>query len=724
VSFLGYGREGGCSNILVKAILSGLRSRSMVKTALNANVKHWSFSAALRLLCGFAAMGGVQTAVGLGVAPLSMPGATFVDSIDQAVSGKALRWTHRVAEAGDYQIGMAWLEVTSGVEVGLTIMAAGKVVKSLTARPGQAPQRFETRLVGLAAGDAITVTATPKGATYRLGYQIAFGTPSFPGAKIFHVKDFGAVGDGKTDDFAVIQKAVAAARKSGCGIVRFDGSKTYRAIGKTDFTEEPLFDLKGAKHLKIEGEGAMIVLHPPDSFALVNGAENIQIDGFKIDYQPKPYYQGVIQKIDVEAMTIDIEVPQRYPMPEIGKNEFWAPFFGRSFIPDEAGARSGHGDNIYVEEVTRLESGRRLRIHIREDAQNSGSAASMRPRVRNAAEHGATEFVVPHVKYGHRGYGTSITGSARVTLSNLHYFCVPHFWLPITHNIGPVTLRNVDLKTPHPETELFVSWRDGLHIKNGRWGILIEESDWDGAASYDDSFAIYSRAQKVVAVDGKKITITPTSGGKELFLWRKGDWASVWSPGQEKLRGMARVDGVDGKTGNHTFHVTLESMPVGAAKGDLVLHEESLNRGSVIRNCSTSDIGTENSSTRFRCVDLTFENNRFEDFHFWFHAGPNGPRPRDIILRNNYVSDEESAKVNFQQGLDCLLSGNNFDGVTLDFENSERMCLDGNRWTGMKEGQMRVKARTGTSVLLGGDNPMSKGDFKNWIETDKTSTVK
>ena len=193
------------------------------------------------------------------------PGETFVFSVDQAVTGEPKSWTHRVAEAGDYQLGMAWVEVQSGEEVEVTIMAAGKVVKSLKAQPGLAPQRLETRLENLAAGDEITVKAAPKGASYRLGYQIAFGTPTFPDAEVFHVKDFGAVGDGETDDFAAIQKAVAAARESGCGIVRFDGSKTYRVIGKTDFTEESLFDLKGAKHLKIEGQGAKIVLHPPDS---------------------------------------------------------------------------------------------------------------------------------------------------------------------------------------------------------------------------------------------------------------------------------------------------------------------------------------------------------------------------------------------------------------------------------------------------------------------------
>ena len=643
-------------------------------------------------------------APGPGITPAPGPGKTIVHEVEQAATTRPMTWTHRVAESGDYQLGMAWIEVLEGGEVDVSIRAGGKPIRSVVARPGPAPQRLEVRIEGLQAGEEISIATLPKQANYRIGYQIAITTPSFPGARIFHVGDFGAMGDGQTDDFLAIQKTVAAARVSGCAIVRFDGSRVYRAIGKQDFTEEALLDLKGARNLRIEGGGAMVVLHPPDSFAMLDGAENIQIDGFRIDYEPKPYYQGMIRKIDVEAMTIDIEVPERYPVPEVGRNEFRAPFFGRSFIPDAPGSRSGSGDNIYIENVSRLDGERRLRIQVRENAHNSDTPDSaMKPRIVRAAAEGATEFVVPHVKFAHRGHVNRINASSRVTLSNLHYGCSPHFWSTITHNTGPITLRNVDLKMPHPETELFVSWRDGLHIKNGRWGILIEDCDWDGAATYDDSFAIYSRAQELVAVAGNTMTLRPTFERRETFLWQKGDWAGIWSPGQRQLRGMARVLDADATPVDQTFKVTLESMPSGAAEGDIVLHEESLNRGTLIRNCTTSDIGTENSSTRFRCVDVRFQNNHFDDFHFWFHAGPNGPRPRDIVLENNQVSGTENRRLDFQQGLDCQLRGNRLHGLTVELRDATTgVILEGNRWSGLAPGQMEVRRSNDSEVVHAG----------------------
>jgi len=184
---------------------------------------------------------------------------TVVQSVDQPATTETGTWSHQVAEAGDYQIGMAWLEVTSSGQVDLRVLAGGKEIKSVSAGPGLAPLRFETRVEGLAQGDTIEVEALPvRGARYRIGYQVAFCTPTFAGARLFPVADYGARGDGKTDDQAAITRAVAAAKRAGGGIVCFDGSKTYRVIGRTDLTVEPVFDLDGARNSHIEGNGATL----------------------------------------------------------------------------------------------------------------------------------------------------------------------------------------------------------------------------------------------------------------------------------------------------------------------------------------------------------------------------------------------------------------------------------------------------------------------------------
>jgi hypothetical protein len=587
------------------------------------------------------------------------PSRTFVFKVDQPTSSVAQAWTHVVAEPGDYQIGCAWVETQTGGAVAIEVFHNSMRVKALYAPAGEVT-RLETRLEDLAAGDEVTVKAIPDGATYRLGYEIAFVTPTFAGLPVFPVSEHGAVGDGVTDDMAAIQATVEAAKQAGGGIVSLDGTKTYRAIGLNTLTEEFLFDLDWARDIKIEGNGAKILLHPPDGLASVRDAENVQIDGLTVDFLPKPYYQGTINQIDVAGRTIDITVPDRYPVPQTGPAPDHAPLFGRSFIPDAPGARSGRGENIYIESIEQNGGDRELRIRVPELA----NGAPMTPRLQEAFDDGATEFVVPHLTYGHLGGRSFIMHSARVTFSNIHQICAPYFWIMITHNVGPLTLSNVDLKTDHPETELLASWRDGMHIKNGRWGILIEDGDWDGGAMYDDTFALYSRTQVLVSTAGNVATLTPSFEGRETFLWQPGDWASIWSPDQEVFRGMARVVGaVDVAAPN--YEVTFESLPAGILPDDIVIHEESLNRGTVVRNCRNSIIGTEDASTRFRGTDVLFQDNHFEDFGFRLEYNPSlgSPRARDVIIEDCYIRSFP------QEGCRVILtraSGVTFRGGTID----------------------------------------------------------
>lgn len=615
---------------------------------------------------------------------LQATGTSIVHEEEWGPAGKSREFLIPVESGGDYQIGLAWIEVLSGNPVRLEIgRKNGKITKAVVAPVGEVT-RFETRLEELGPGEDIRIKATAYEARYRLGFKVAIATPAFDGLPVFRVSEFGAVGDGVTDDMKAIHAAVHAAERAGGGIVDFDGLKTYRVVGLRGFNVESVISLVDAKNIAVRGNGAKLLLHPPDRFAYLDNVENVQLDGFLIDYLPLPYYQGSITDIDLDKLTIDIQVPDRYPVPEVGRNTYRTPFFGRSFIPDAEGSRSGHGHNIYIEEVTRLESDRHLRLHVRTSAAGSDTPdAQMISRVSHAKVKGATEFVVPHVKYGHRGGVTRISRSTRVKLSNLRFSCVPYFWMNIRHNTGPITLSNVDLKMLHPETELLASWRDGLHIKNGRWGILIEDADLDGAAMYDDTFAIYSRAQEVVGFSDNTVTIQPYLEQKEDFLWRKGDWASFWTTGQDEFLGMARVVSVFGDTGKNSFDVTFENLPTELALGSVVLHEESLNRGTLIRNCRTTNVGTENSSTRFRCVDARFERNHFEDINLWFHPATgtySGPRPRNIVFADNYIESTDSGLLNLDEVWSFSSIRDTFEGLQIDAYKTPKLLIEDSSW--------------------------------------------
>ena len=644
---------------------------------------------------------------------------TFVFAVDEPVTNQAASWTHTVREAGDYQLGLAWVEALAGGDVAVEVFHNAMRVKAFYAMPGKVT-RFETRLENLAAGDVITVKTDPAGASYRIGYEVAFGTPTFVGLPVYEVATFGAVGDGVTDDMAAIRAAVTAAREAGGGIVRLDGTRTYRVVGQADLTEEHLFDLQGATDISIAGNGATVLLHPPDGLANVRYAENIQIDGLTVDFDPKPYYQGTITNIDVANLTIDITVPERYPVPVIGTAPTHAPFFGRSFIPDAPGARTGRGANIYVESVMQNGSERELRIQVPE----IGNGAAMAPRVQEALDNNATEFVVPHNVYGHLGGRSFIMHSSRVTCSNLRQVCAPYFWLPITHNVGPVTLSNVDLQMTEPETELFVSWRDGMHIKNGRWGILIEEGDWDGAAIYDDTFALYSRTQELVGVAGNVATLTPSFEGRETFLWQPGDWASFWSPDQETLRGMARAIGAVNVAAPN-FEVTLESIPPGVTAGDIVIHEESLNRGTVIRNCRSTGIGTESSSTRFRGTDVLFQDNRFEDFGFRleYSTAFASPRARDIVIEDCYLRAEEG-RVILSRPLGVTFRGGLIDETDVYCHlGAKEIAFDGVAFDNMRGAILDIVSKSTVSLFGDSSRNGSTAGLSSWVAVDGSSTV-
>ena len=95
----------------------------------------------------------------------------------------------------------------------------------------------------------------------------------------FKVSDFGATGDGKTDDGPAIQKAVDAAVAAGAGSRVVFEKKTYRLDWRK--TAPYQISLAGATNIAIEGNGAVLVSHPRNNLISLRDCSGVSVKGLR-----------------------------------------------------------------------------------------------------------------------------------------------------------------------------------------------------------------------------------------------------------------------------------------------------------------------------------------------------------------------------------------------------------------------------------------------------------
>jgi hypothetical protein len=628
--------------------------------------------------------------------------ATMVFAVDEATTTENRSWSHQVKEAGNYQIGMAWVDVdASGNGVMLKILAGGKVVKSTIAPAGTVVTRFGTRIEGLMAGEAIEVSAVPLGgSSYRVGYQIAFGTPTFSGLKIFDLQRSGAVGDGKANDLPVIQKLIQAAQEAGGGIIRFDGTKKYYSEGSH------CFHLNKKRNIRLEGNGATIVLHPTHEFAVIEHSENIAINGFTVTHDPLPYFQGRILDYHLQPgkLAMDIDVPPRYVIPKTGK--WLSRQFSRPFWEEPGLSRVGGSVHLYVDHVEALDAtGRRLRVYFRDD---------MKVRLTTTKDNNAVELVVPEKDFGQRSdNGLAfcwVQDSGRVAVSNVrvHSYCNMGF-APVD-NWGPVTFSGVDILTPNPTTELFVGWRDGWHVHANRFGILIEKGKFDGGLMYDDLFSPYQVLANVRDASSNSVRL---ANGR-MTSWQSGDWISFWDQSQRQRVGIARIATRDASGPDRL--VLDRELDLKAAH--YALNEDTFNRGMVIRNCQTTRLGKA-ATVRLRCP-IQFQNCHLDNIHFWIYSGQARSRPRDVVFEDSYIWDRQT--LNIDNAWDIAFNRFTLDQTILEFDNVPSAIIEDVKW--INSTQEIVHLENGSNLLISGHTTRNgQPSLTSWIRASG-STVR
>lgn len=190
---------------------------------------------------------------------------------------------------------------------------------------------------------------------------------AMPAPKVFSVKDFGAKGDGKTDDGPAFRKAIDAAAAlsgkptvikvpAGTYFIKPDNKPLPKQI-KVRLQEsvyaEKYETLPGAfarthlmifhmKNLTLQGEnGAVLVFADPMMNGLrIAGSRNCQVRDIVLDWALHTSTQGTITAVESKPFALIFETDPGYPAPNL---DYFMKSTARRFTPSQADGLFGAG---------------------------------------------------------------------------------------------------------------------------------------------------------------------------------------------------------------------------------------------------------------------------------------------------------------------------------------------------------------------------------------------
>ena len=471
-------------------------------------------------------------------------------------------------------------------------------------------------------------------------------------SRSFRVSDFGAVGDGATNDGPAVRRAIAAAVASGPGAtVNFD-PVTYRL----DHYKEADYHipLRGTDGLTLEGNGAELLNAPTNGAFGLTDCRNVCIRGFCVDHAPYGDTQGTIDAVNATAGHFDVQVHPGFPLPPhqeqvvklagsgpVGWAGWGAWAWGSVLDPVERRLRRDAAPHYFIDSVVPVPgSPGTYRVTVRDGSRAALGHVDIGDRFYLPLLFGSDGYEAET-----RGSNFEIVGSSHVRVEDVTFWSGRSgvaFW--IVNNEGPLELSGIKV-TFRPGTKRIVTtWRDGMHCMNNRVGPVVEGCFFEGLL--DDSINLSARtAMASRSFSPAEYEITG------LMPFHIGDRVLVFDPRTNTV--IAETAVVDARPiEDERTRVLLADELEGVVHGEIVrdrdiesthfYNMDRINRGFVVRNCRFGP--QRRHAMLIRSVEGVMEGNTIDGVRGSAVSMGNemgsfyeGPFPHDNVIRANTI---------------------------------------------------------------------------------------